>query len=58
MQAAQKRYDAARGGRPERLATGSDDYTLFLWEPGTGKAPIARMTGHMQLINQVGDFYG
>lgn len=52
-QAAQKRYDAARGGRPERLATGSDDYTLFLWEPSTSKTPLARMTGHMQLINQV-----
>ena len=53
VQAAQERYDAARAGRPERLATGSDDYTLFLWEPSTGKAPLARMTGHMQLINQV-----
>lgn len=107
--AAQQRYDAARGGRPERLATGagwvgsawvvmapvgrvscalrsdstpldtagaasvrryppelppllpvpsssptgSDDFTLFLWEPSTQKQPLARMTGHMQLINQV-----
>ena len=37
-----------------RLASnaGSDDYTLFLWEPSTQKQPKARMTGHMQLINQ------
>ena len=33
--------------------SGSDDFTMFLWEPSTSKAPIARMTGHMQLINQV-----
>eukprot|EP00887_Chlorella_sp_A99_P001715 scaffold8.g1715.t1 len=47
-----QRYEAARGGRPERLATGSDDFTLFLWEPSASKQPLARMTGHMQLINQ------
>lgn len=52
-QAALERYQAARGGLPERLATGSDDYTLFLWDPNNSKQPIARMTGHMQLINQV-----
>lgn len=51
--AAQQRYDTARGGRPERLVTGSDDFTLFLWEPSIQKQPLARMTGHMQLINQV-----
>lgn len=51
--AAKQRYDAACGGRPERLVTGSDDFTLFLWEPSTQKQPLARMTGHMQLINQV-----
>lgn len=33
--------------------SGSDDFTMFLWEPATSKAPLARMTGHMQLINQV-----
>lgn len=48
-----QRYEAARGGRPERLASGSDDFTMFLWEPSTSSKPIARMTGHLQLINQV-----
>ncbi|KAK9812657.1 hypothetical protein WJX72_001417 [[Myrmecia] bisecta] len=52
-QAAQQRYDAARGGRPERLVSGSDDFTMFLWEPSTSKTHTARMTGHLQLINQV-----
>jgi hypothetical protein len=53
LQAAQKRYEAATGGKPERLVSGSDDYTMFLWQPSTSKQPVARMTGHVQLINQV-----
>lgn len=52
-EAAQLRYETARGIGPERLVTGSDDFTLCLWEPGTKKTPIARMTGHQQLVNQV-----
>ena len=48
-----RRYEAARGGRPERLASGSDDFTMFLWEPASSQKPLARMTGHLQLINQV-----
>ena len=52
MQAAQERYDKAVAGRPERLVSGSDDFTMFMWEPSTSKKAVARMTGHMQLINQ------
>lgn len=37
----------------ERLVSGSDDFTLFLWNPETDKKPICRMTGHQQLINDV-----
>ena len=51
-QAARERYNKAVVGRPERLVSGSDDFTMFMWEPSTSKAPVARMTGHMQLINQ------
>ena len=29
----------------EMLVSGSDDFTLFLWKPGSEKTPIARMTG-------------
>ncbi|KAK8741136.1 hypothetical protein OTU49_002514, partial [Cherax quadricarinatus] len=43
---------AAAGG-VERLASGSDDFTLFLWEPARNKKPIERMTGHQQLVNDV-----
>jgi len=53
MQAALQRYEAACGGAPERLVSGSDDFTMFLWEPSISKKPLQRLTGHMQLINQV-----
>jgi ribosome assembly protein 4 len=49
--AAQARYDAAAGGKPERLISGSDDFTMFLWAPSASQKPIARLTGHVQLIN-------
>ncbi|KAI8815386.1 quinon protein alcohol dehydrogenase-like superfamily [Cladochytrium replicatum] len=66
QQWALERYNSfkAQSG-PERLVSGSDDFTMFLWEPvsssrvgpdGTsigGKKPIARMTGHQQLVNHV-----
>lgn len=33
--------------------SGSDDFTMFLWDPSGSKKPLQRMTGHLQLINQV-----
>eukprot|EP00899_Mesostigma_viride_P016657 jgi/Mesvir1/24993/Mv16951-RA.1 len=51
--AALERYQEALGGGKERLVSGSDDFTIILWEPSTSKTPIARLTGHQQLINQV-----
>ncbi|KAJ1552576.1 Notchless protein 1, partial [Cladochytrium tenue] len=48
-----ERYNAAKGDAPERLASCSDDFTLFLWEPSVSKKPIARMTGHMQPVNHI-----
>ena len=53
MQAALQRYESACGSAPERLVSGSDDFTMFLWEPSVSKKPLQRLTGHMQLINQV-----
>ena len=53
LQVAQQRYDAVLRGQPERLVSGSDDHTMFLWTPSTSKTHMARMTGHVQLINQV-----
>jgi ribosome assembly protein 4 len=52
--AAKERYDETMklcGG--ERLLSGSDDFSLFLWRPLESKAPITRMTGHQKVVNQV-----
>ncbi|KAK5976578.1 Proteasome endopeptidase complex [Trichostrongylus colubriformis] len=49
-----RRYEEALkvcGG--ERLVSGSDDFTMFLWNPSESKSAIARLTGHQQLVNQV-----
>ncbi|RHZ47531.1 hypothetical protein Glove_578g34 [Diversispora epigaea] len=45
------RYKAATGNKPERLVSGSDDFTMFIWEPSESKKPIARLTGHQKLVN-------
>jgi ribosome assembly protein 4 len=42
---AKEKYHKALAGKGERLVSGSDDCTLYLWEPPRNK-PIARMTGH------------
>lgn len=47
------RYQEATGGQPERMASGSDDFTMFLWSPSTSKQHVARLTGHVQTVNQV-----
>ncbi|CAI2169776.1 17931_t:CDS:10 [Funneliformis geosporum] len=47
------RYKAVVGNKPERLVSGSDDFTMFFWEPSTSKKSIARLTGHQKLVNHV-----
>jgi ribosome assembly protein 4 len=42
------RYRQARraaGGDSERLISGSDDFTMFLWEPEKAIKPLARLNG-------------
>ncbi|KAG6618777.1 Notchless family protein [Phytophthora cinnamomi] len=53
QQAALKRYQEVRKGQPERLVSGSDDFTLFFWEPSESKKPLARLTGHQQPVNHL-----
>ncbi|XP_014036496.1 notchless protein homolog 1 isoform X2 [Salmo salar] len=48
-----QRYNKVRGEAPERLVSGSDDFTLFLWNPAEDKKPLARLTGHSALVNEV-----
>lgn len=50
---ARSRYDAIVKQQPERLVSGSDDFTLYLWDPVESKKPIHRMTGHVQAVNHV-----
>merc|ERR1712083_213470 len=51
---AQKRYeDVLKVVGEEILVSGSDDFTLFLWKPGSEKTSFARLTGHQQLVNDV-----
>lgn len=45
-------YNKYKGTGEEFLVSGSDDFTLFLWQPSKNNKPICRMTGHQQLINQ------
>ena len=40
-------------GGTERLVSGSDDNTMYLWKPSEGKKPVARMTGHQKPVNEV-----
>ena len=37
--------------------TGSDDFTLCLWEPSVSKHPVARMTGHQQFFRWISLVY-
>ncbi|CAH1173660.1 unnamed protein product [Phaedon cochleariae] len=48
-----KRFYEVTEALGERLVSGSDDFTLFLWNPEKDKKPIARLTGHQQLVNDV-----
>lgn len=43
----------ADNGGQELMVSGSDDFTLFLWDPVNSKKPIIRMTGHQQPVNFV-----
>jgi len=44
-----ERYNKTKGDSPERLVSGSDDFTMFLWEPSVSKQPKKRLTGHQQV---------
>lgn len=53
-EAACKKYKAFREQQgAERLVSGSDDFTLFIWNPKESKHPIKRLTGHQQAVNHI-----
>lgn len=37
----------------ERLASASDDFTMYLWEPSSSNKPVARLLGHQKEVNHV-----
>jgi ribosome assembly protein 4 len=43
---AQERYDKAKDIKGEILVSGSDDLTMFMWQPKKQSKPITRLTGH------------
>ncbi|KAK8959190.1 hypothetical protein KSP40_PGU021730 [Platanthera guangdongensis] len=47
-EAALAKYGKMKRNAPERLVSGSDDFTMILWEPAINKLPKARLTGHQQ----------
>ncbi|KAJ1863117.1 ribosome assembly [Coemansia sp. RSA 989] len=49
---AQERYAEAKANG-ERLVSGSDDFTMYLWDPDTSNKPVARLTGHQKVVNHV-----
>ena len=51
--AAVKKYEEFRKQGPERLVSGSDDFTMFLWHPNESKHPMKRLTGHQQAVNHI-----
>jgi ribosome assembly protein 4 len=55
FKAAKEKYEEFKRnqGAVERLVSGSDDFTLFLWHPQESKQPIKRLTGHQQAVNQI-----
>jgi len=51
---AQEKYEAVVGrDHNEILVSGSDDFTLFMWNPKQDKKPIGRLVGHQQPVNHI-----
>lgn len=50
---AQERYNKARDISGEILVSGSDDLTMFMWQPKKSDKSIVRLSGHRALVIQV-----
>jgi ribosome assembly protein 4 len=53
---AKERFEKAatkQGKIVESLVSGSDDLTLYLWNPAEGTKPVARLLGHQKQVNHV-----
>lgn len=41
-----ERYQKARDVNGEMLVSGSDDFTMFMWQPKKSNKSLARLSGH------------
>ena len=48
-----EKYQSSLVDGNEILVSGSDDFTMILWSPLQNNKPVARLTGHQALVNQV-----
>lgn len=48
-----ERYKSVVSHNPERMVSGSDDFTLYMWNPSKEKKSLVRMTGHQAVVNDV-----
>jgi ribosome assembly protein 4 len=55
VELAKKRYTAFKEkiNSSEKILTGSDDFTLILWDANKSTKPLMRMTGHQGIVNDV-----
>jgi ribosome assembly protein 4 len=54
VKVAKEKYEQHRKQHgPDKLVSGSDDFTLFIWDPETSKHPVKRLTGHQQPVNDI-----
>jgi hypothetical protein len=47
---AQERYNKARDAGGEILVSGSDDLSMFMWQPKKTEKSLVRLTGHKALV--------
>lgn len=50
---ARAKYDELKGADGELLASGSDDFTVYLWRPASTKKPVCRLQGHQRPVNAI-----
>jgi len=53
LAAAKAKYLSLKGDNSEKLASSSDDHSVYLWDPEKSKNPVIRLTGHQGPINLV-----
>jgi ribosome assembly protein 4 len=54
VESARTKYDAYRQQHgPDTLVSGSDDFTLYIWQLESSKHPVKRLTGHQQAVNHL-----